>query len=81
MSSHKERQFIWDFIDGIKDEETRQWIQQALLDNLPSNMVCRRRKKGGARYVGRLIALDLNVTWEAVANLGLKRAYLPPFLL
>lgn len=80
MSKGKEREFVWAFIDGIKDKETCQWVQNIMLDNLPSSMVHPSTKHRGRRHAHRAIALGLDVTWDAVVTSGLKRAKLPPFL-
>lgn len=75
MSQAKERQFIWAFIDRLNDKETSRWIQENLLENLPSSMVHASRSRGN-----RIIALGLGVTWDAVLNIGLKDATMPSFL-
>lgn len=80
MSKGKEREFVWSFVDGIKDKDTCQWVQRLMLETLPPNMVHRARKKGRPRnHSTRFIALGLDVTWDAVVNTALKRAAAPPF--
>lgn len=80
MSKHKERQFIWSFIDGVRDDKTCEWVQNILLENLPSEMVHVAGKNGKRKNARRIIALGLEVKWEAVVKSGLNHAKLPPFL-
>lgn len=80
MGKRAERQFVWSFIDGIKDEEASIWFQNVLLENLPSNMVHIRKGHRSARLPGRrIVALTSDVTWEAVVRRALKHVKIPSF--
>lgn len=80
MSKYKERQFVWTFIDGVRDDKTCEWVQNVLLEKLPSNMVHAAGKNGNRKNARRIITLGLGVKWEAVVKSGLNHAKLPPFM-
>ncbi|KUI67907.1 hypothetical protein VM1G_02743 [Cytospora mali] len=64
------RSFIWSFIEGIKDKESAQRIQEYLIKKFPGKI---RRSKSPRN--GRIMAMSMDLKWEEVRDAMLN---MPP---